>query len=438
MTIQKTLEAFSAFAGSLTEPSFGLEAVDSPTGVKYATLREAFEEAAGDVVGSVKLAKAVISYSKNIATKNDDHIRFFGGNLLGVERIKFLDADRNRWFDEVLGVDEEYLRECVHSTNYLNIDWKVASDPFNLSCIWVIHRLLTSPIAADKLAHEAMVEAAVVLQFKFYTSIWYNFFSKPTDQDAAEATYAALTLKFALKQLGSWGALMRDRGERLVAPDSIRYKPLKQFADDMAVTRIITDMQTRSKGTIIDMYGVLDNVRRGNLRIQSTSSTMMSLDGDKIIKDQVSTYNTARYYLLDVSGNPSSFIKRDLIDVVLKLMTSVSENAFISLLQVIATMPEGKGRQECEWMMENTLMHAFDYIAKNRVRFNDVGAILIKMKALYMSSKTTDPLLLELRSRIEKFVKKNSHLRSSAALASARSSLMLYFLLRALASNQYK
>lgn len=89
-------------------------------------------------------------------------------------------------------------------------------------------------------------------------------------------------------------------------------------------------------------------------------------------------------------------------------------------------------------MMENTLMHAFDYIAKNRVRFNDVGAILVKMKALYMSSKTTDPLLLELRSRIEKFVKKNSHLRSSAALASARSSLMLYFLLRALASNQYK
>ncbi len=83
-------------------------------------------------------------------------------------------------------------------------------------------------------------------------------------------------------------------------------------------------------------------------------------------------------------------------------------------------------------------MHAFDYIATNRINFRDVSNILVKMRFMYMSSKSTEPLLLELRTRIERFVKKNSHLSAQSALASARTSLMLYFLLRALYSGTYK
>lgn len=412
----------------------GLEVYTPPT---HQTLLDAFNEAAS-ITGDIKLAKAIIGYTKGLMTKNDEHIKFFGGHSLGVERIKFLDSDRDRFFDDVLEADEQYLNECIRTTPYIDPAWNVGADPFNLAVIWAVHRLLTGPQATNPIVREGAIHALIALQFRFLTSIWFNFFRRPVDPDAAAATYTALTLKFILKREGSWGAMMRKRAEDLIDPSSIRYKTLKLFGDDEAVVRTVTDLQTRTKQTIIDMYGVLDKVRSGNLRVISTEAHSISVTGDKIIKDQVSAYNSARYYLLDVAGNESSFVKQDLINIILDLMGTVSTQAFTDLLYVVARAPEGKLRAECEWIMENTLLHAFDYIAKQRIRFNDIGTILVKMRALYMASKSSDPLLLELRSRTERFVRQNSHLRAQAALASGRTSLMLYFLLRSLYSASYK
>jgi len=438
MSLKLALGALHREVALLMPRGVGVEAIGGSSVGNYGTLVAAFSEAAGNVKGDVKLAKAIIGYTKGLATKNDDHISFFGGNRLGVDRIKFLDSDRNRWFDDVLEVDESFLDECIASVPYVQSHWNVGADSYNLSVIWAVHRLMTGGMVNDKTVREGMIEALVALQFKFFTSIWFNFFRRPVDVDAAEATYAALTLKFILKREGSWGQLMRKRAEDSISAESVRYKSFKLFADDEAVVRIVTDLHTRSKQTIIDMYGVLDRIRSGNLRIQSTESHAISVTGDKIIKDQVSAYNSARFYLLDVSGNEASFIKADLVAVILELMTTVSEAAFINLLKVIANAQEGAMRKEVEWMMENTLMHAFDYIATNRINFRDVSNILVKMRFMYMSSKSTEPLLLELRTRIERFVKKNSHLSAQSALASARTSLMLYFLLRALYSGTYK
>lgn len=438
MSLKLALGALHREVALIMPPSVGIEASASSGVGKYGTLVEAFTEAAGNVKGDLRLAKAIIGYTKGLATKNNDHISFFGGNRLGVDRIKFLDTDRNRWFDDVLEVDETFLEECIDSVPYVQDHWNVGGDSYNLSVIWAVHRLMTGGMGNDPRIREGMIEALIALQFKFYTSIWFNFFRRPVDLDAAEATYAALTLKFILKREGSWGQLMRKRAVDSISAESVRLKSFKMFADDEAVVRIVTDLHTRSKQTIIDMYGVLDRIRSGNLRIQSTESHAISVTGDRIIKDQVSAYNTARFYLFDVAGNEASFIKTDLVNVILDLMTTVSESAFINILKVIANAPEGAVRKEVEWMMETTLMHAFDYIATNRINFRDVGNILTKMRFLYMSSKSTDPTLLELRSRIEKFVKKNSHLSAQSALASARTSLMLYFLLRALYSGTYK
>lgn len=415
----------------------GIEEFTEKGEFKYATALDAFKEAAGNVVGDIKLAKAIISYFNDIKTRNDDHIHFFGGNLLGTQRIKFLDSDRNRWFDEVIMVDEDYLRECAHSVPSIRADWNVTGDIFNLSCIWVVHKLLSSPRASDKLIHEAAVITFVILQFKFITSIYSNYFQRLVDEEAAQATYDSLTLKFALKQLGSWEAMLRDRAEDFASKHGLHYKRLVDFSPDVGILYVISDLQTRTRSRIKDMYAVLDMVRSNNMRVRYTSA-QVEVDGDKIIRDQVNAYNSARYYLFDVAGNEASFIKRDLVNVILDLMTTVSEQAFIDLLRIIATTPTGKKREEIEWMMETTLMHGFDFICHNQIKFNDAANILIRLKAIYMSSKSTDPILLEMRSRIEKFVKKNSHLRSSAALAAARTSLMLYFMLRALASNQYR
>lgn len=418
-----------------TSPVIGLESFTSDSN-DFPVLTAAFNAAAGTVQPTQRLAKAISSFLVQLQTANDDHINFFGGNLLGTDRIRFLDTDRAKWFDDILQIDEDYLRECVHSVPYIDKEWKVGADVFNLSCVWVLHQFYTSPHARDPIIHQAMVDTLVILQFRFITSIYSQYFPRLVDKAAAEATYAAFTLKFNIKRMGSWGEILRERAESFINHESPHIGALKTFQPDEKVVYVVTDMQTRTRKTIKDQYKVLDKVRSGNLRIQTTSSTL-TIDGDKIIKDHVNTFNTAKQYLLDVSGNEASFIKKPLVDVVLNLMTTTSEHAFIETLRMICHEPVGSFREEVEWMMEHTLIHAFDYIAKNRIRFNDVGIILVKLRAIYMSSKSTDPILLELRERIEKYVKANTHLKSPAALASVRTAIMLYFLLRAISSHQY-
>lgn len=416
-----------------TMPIVGLEA-HSDDG-RIPSIRDAFIKAVEGTSPSISMCKRVINYSKSIASRGE-HLSFFGGNLMGVDRIRWYDNDRDRWFDEVLQIDEAYLQECIHSVKAVNKDWKVAGDAFNLSVVWFIHKCIDELNPRDKIVYEAMVEALVMLQFRFLSSIYTHYFDKPVDNEAAEAVYSALTMKFAIKRLGSWGEVLKWRAESFLSKEGKHYRDLVKFDDDERIMYVVTDMSTRVRKSIKDQYKILDRVRSGNLRIETTSNTVV-LDGDKIIRDQVSAYNNAKTYLLDVAGNDSSFIKLELVDVVLDVMSTTSRQSLLDILRSIARTPTGKKRDEVEEIMEDTLMHAFDYIARERIRFHDVGFILNKMRALYMSSKSTDPRLLSLRTRIEKYAKRHSALRASSALASVRTALMLYFLLRALSANVY-
>lgn len=423
-----------ALAQASCRPTLGLESLDDSN--KPKSIQEAMIVGTDGTEATLRMVKAIIQFSKEMKARTD-HQSFFGGNLLGVDQIRFYTTDRDRWFDDVLQIDEEYLRETVHDLDIINTDWVVTSDVFNLSCIWVVNLIYKKFGFGNKLAMEAMIETLIMMQFRFLTSIYAHYFRKPVDNDAAEATYASLTMKFKIRQLGTWGAVLKDRAELFLAKDSIHLEAITKLTPDEAVLYFITDMSTRTRKLIKDQYAVLDKIRSGNLRIQTTNSSIV-LDGDKIIRDRVNSYSVARAYLYDVSGNPASFIKQDLVNVVLNIMNTVSEQNFKDLLVAASSLPTGPKRDNLEWMLDNTLLFSFDYIQTNRIRFNDIQTILIKMRAKFMSSKSQEPVLLELRSRIEEFCEHNSKLKSPAALASARTSMMLYFLLRALSSNRFR
>lgn len=403
----------------------------------FPSIEEAFKKGTDNTLATMAMCKRVIMYSKSIASK-DEHLSFFGGNLLGVDRIRWYDTDRDRWFDEVLQIDESYLQECIYKVRAEYKDWNVATDAFNLSIVWFCHRCLRDLNKNDKVVHEAMVEALVMMQFRFLSSLYTHQFDKPVDHAAAEAVYSALTMKFSIKRLGSWGAVLKSRAESFLDTKNTKghYKDFVDFKDDERTRYIVTDMSTRVRKSIKDQYAVLDAVRGGNLRIES-GSNILTLDGEKIVKDQLNLYTKAKNYLLDVSGNESSFIKLELLNLVLDYMTTTSRQSLLDVLQSISRTPTGKGRDEVESFMEDTLMHAFDYIAKERLNFKDVGFLLTKMRGLYTSNKTSDPRLLSLRTRLEAYARKNSALKAPSALASVRTSIMLYFLLRALSANVY-
>ena len=55
----------------------------------FPILTSAFTAAAGNIEPTQRLARAISSFLVRLQTCNDDHINFFGGNLLGTDRIRF-------------------------------------------------------------------------------------------------------------------------------------------------------------------------------------------------------------------------------------------------------------------------------------------------------------------------------------------------------------
>lgn len=415
-----------------TSPDVALEDFND---IRDPTISQAFDEAVWGVTPDAKMAKRVIRYSNGIASR-DDNPSFFGGNLMGVDRIIFYDTDRDRWFDDVLEIDEEYLKDCIEKVPSIGKDWKVTGDVYNLSVVWYVHKCMSTLNMRDPIIHKSAIEALVMLQFKLMTSLYSHWFEKLVDKEAAQAVYSQLSMKFAIKQYGTWGEVLRQRAESFIDRKSVHYDGFNDFSPDDEIIYILSDISTRIRKSLKDHYKVLERVRNDNARIETRSATAM-VDGEMIIRDTTNVYTTARNYLLDVSGNESSFIKRELVEVILDIMSTTSRQSLVDVLTAMAREQSTKERQNIEEIIDMTLQHAFNYISTERIRFNDIGGILWKMKSLYTAARSSDKTILELRERLEKYAKKHTTLRADTAIASVRTSTMLYLLLRALSANIY-
>ena len=54
---------------------------------------------------------------KRFVTKNQDHMEFFGGNLTGVHIVRFTPADMDRFFLDVLDIEEEEVKDSYDAFN---------------------------------------------------------------------------------------------------------------------------------------------------------------------------------------------------------------------------------------------------------------------------------------------------------------------------------
>ena len=95
------------------------------------------------------------------------------------------------------------------------------------------------------------------------------------------------------------------------------------------------------------------------------------VNGETILRDRVSAFNTAKQNLLEASMSLSSMYKEELARVVLEIVPKASPNALKTIIVYITSLPYGKERGEIEQIMVDTLTHAFDYVTTNRVNFTD-------------------------------------------------------------------
>ena len=400
--------------------------------------KDAFDKHFKNVTFDSRFLNKLRAYNQDIFGR-PNNLEWFGSTLLGVHPIRYLPQDSDRFFDEICEVDEDALTESIRSTKSVNLEWNVGGSVLNLAIVYIVHRVLAKA-DKDPVAHDIGFQALMLMQFKFYSSIYFNFFSKRgrlVDLPTAEAAYAALSMRFEIKVAGSWRKHLENRAEDFLSKDGTTHHPrIVKFDNPKDVIYYITDMNTRNKNTVKEYYDELRKVRQSGNRILVQSQTII-LDGQAIMRDQVNALSIAKQQLFESSVSFQSLYKAELALVVLEMVPKASGTAFKNVLQYIAKLPSlGKERDKINVIMEDTLAHAFDYVVTNRVSFTDVASLLEKLRALYTAPKSSNQYVLSLRDSIEKIVSKETHLTHQAALAAVRTALMLYFVLRAIAGTR--
>ena len=418
--------------------AIGLEALENDPNAKYRLVKDVFEKEAPDIETDKSLALAIHRYKQNFINRNREHAAFFGGNLLGVNVVRFVDADRDNWFDQIIQADEEILKEHLHRLPGINPEWHVSSNVMNLSCAYLAHRFFHSelPAAAKR---QAMFDVFSILQFKFISSIMYRFFPYPADKQVAEATYAALNMKFILKEKSSWLGLLNHRCEEILSRSSPHYNAISSMNSDKEVVDMLNAIHGALKGYVKNMREVMERVRITGSKVNSTSS-VAGVNGEEILKDKSRGPVVYVNYLKSILSDKNSFIREELLLVITKIMPSAKYSHLRAALEHLSDNYFKKDHQKIERIANLVMIHAFSYLADNRVSLRanvNLESMLIRLRGGYTSSRSTDVDLLELRTLVEEVIRPAVDSKTEAVISSVRTGVLMYLVSRAYTKNYY-
>jgi len=404
------------------------------------SIKEVFKQQLSDLELDSKLVKRLSHFKHAFINKNDEHIKFFGGNLLGVEIVRYLQSDRDEWFSEVLDVDDVTLTEALYSLEVINEEYKRTSDVVNLTSVWLLHAIYNAPKLSASEKEKAMIDVVYMLQVKFITSIFAHYFKFPADKEIAQAVYESLSRKYALKQAGSWNALFTERSKDVIAHNSIHLNTIKRFDDDDAILYMITDIQGRIREVVKKMYAVLIQMRDNKDRIHSTTSVALTTDGEAILKDRQRSFSTYKRYIHSIIPDRQTFIRDEVVSVITDAMHTMSPKLFIDVLEHCSANYGKASHAEIGELCDETLLHAFEFLSTNRALLRnqgDLSKLLTRLRSLYMASRMVDPTLLKMRDLADSIVAKSSTSKNKAMQASLRTGLELYIVLRTFTMNYY-
>lgn len=383
------------------------------------------------------LVRDIDYYLTSFINKNEEHIAFFGGNLTGVNRIVFSSDDRNAWAIELLDIDELEIKKEVRSLEHIGDDWVRGTDGINLSMLYLCHLIHKSSLSEQK-KKKAIIDVLVLLQIKFLSSIVCSWFKYPVSENLALAVYDALNLKFYLKKYKTWLALLQARAEDIYSSSSRHMQVIETFEPDKRVQYMITDLQTRLKSIVLNIYEITVRLNAKGVGLDS-KNMLMDNAGTLEIKDISRDFDSYLNYINSTMQEPRAFIKDELVDIIADSITTMPKKLLYDLLLVVSDKASHNDKDIVKYTRE-IMIYTFDYFRENKRDLKDMsnlGKLIITFKSLFTASKTNSTVVLELREYFDKLVKKNIASKNPATISGVRTGIVLYIILRTLTKHHY-
>lgn len=413
----------------------------------FKNISEVFAHHGKDLKIDRNLAIEIRNYVSSFMSKNESHVSFFGGILIGVNKVVYSTSDLNYFWDSIIEMDKREVTKDLYELRnpdgsaVINQKFNVASDPTNMAFLWLCHRVKTSTLKETEI-NATIINLLMMLQIKFLTSLLNEYYPYPVDKELALATYNRLSRRFILRQYNSWREVLEYRANNIFNdPDregNVKTNQvLNYFNHNQNILDMVTGIQTAIRRSLVEYNIVFYQVRDEEKRIVSTSQ-VSNLEGDNVLLDKISTMNTYRTYLYSILGSEKDFIKDEILIVLTKNLGGVRYKPMYKILMFISQNYGAKKQDDIKEFVDDSLVFGLNFIARNKLNPKDLITVFKRLHGGLSSSRSADPNLLRLRDLGDSIVKRVLGEKSyNATTTSLRTAVMLYIVLRTITQQHY-
>ncbi len=396
------------------------------------TIKSVLDDVFIGTIFDESLGNKVNKYILNYTHTNRDNLEFFSSNLLGVQPVRYTDRQILEFFTDVLDVEYLEIKQELTKVKSINQSFKVTSDVFNITLVYVTHKFLTSRVLKSKLRE---FYAKVTMSIFFYRTLAVlvaHGFKYNANKAIVEAAFNNLNNKYIIKKLGSWNKVVTFRTDNVLDIKSKHYDTLVSFLPDDKVLYVISDSQGSIKVLFKNYYSEIVKAKDNGDRLISVTNTVIDIEGNDVYKDKVGGTESDILKLLHVLSDKDGFVKRDLLPIIADINKNANITEVREFLVWLSDNYTSKHSKDIEKYLRDVLIYSFEYMRTQRtdVKSNDLPLLLLTLRNVYVSSRNKDPYFLDIKKLGDKLMK-SAKLRSrnTNTHTANRTSVQLYLVL---------
>lgn len=368
----------------------------------------------------LEVTKDTLSIIRTLVQKyelRDQHMYALNTPYLGLYDVFFFATDKDRLYD-VFDITHDNIKDAIKpltvNNDPINPSWQVSSEPFNLFCVWVMHKTINSKLSTQD-TQELLALLMRYLHYSFFSSLSNRRFQHKPNEGVMRATIESLSGKPGIVQHGTWRKVIEHRSDFMTDPKSGFYRNLKHFGPDPDVLRVITDAQTSIRSMINTVTGRFYELLEEKRTID-TYGTIDSVDGEKVLKDTVGMVDQLTTRLGNDVLSGSDFIDGAHIKLLCGINKELKPSMFRQLLNryidlanhqskrgtldEISTIKKEQYYTGHRILVMKIVEVTYHYLVNNKVNMSNKFEIMKATQNAYRSSQLADEDLLMIKRSV--------------------------------------
>lgn len=389
------------------------------------------------------LLKELRSFKNNWIKKNENHINFLGGNLLGPNEIVFSDADRITYFD-IIGIynSKELGNEILNLKDILALkkeaekegkkgERKVSFDVFNLSIIWLCHEFSIYYKDDIKKYHEAVDLIYFIYAVKVFGSRYILFFSKYSlEVETAKAVYEKLSGKFLIKKYDNWDRVINHLGKKLYSTDESGFDSKVRNMNTIDSMYIAQDLHGSITSIFKNIFEVTLEVKEAGEKLRTTSSIDTTGEEDQI-KNLLDSPVTYVEYMKNIVVSQTGFVDFTVVDIITSIYPKINDKIFKQTLTAIS-MHALEDKVINEYFIEMPILLSIEYLGNTSNNYtSNIESVVVALKNYWSSSSVKQKDVNITKDKIRKFLEKNTTYSSKHIISNMVLAIIMYVFIKA-------